>query len=74
MVAPNDVDDELDDDVRSECSKYGKVEHVAVSVHNEQVHVRVEFAQPAGALQAQRGLNNRWFGGRLITADFAASQ
>ncbi|CAG0918580.1 unnamed protein product [Notodromas monacha] len=77
MVGPEDVDDSLQDEISEECSKFGSVSHVII--YNERqgeeedaeviVKIFVEFSAPSEAESAKAALNNRYFGGRLVTAE-----
>eukprot|EP00668_Euglena_longa_P017959 GGOE01022445.1.p1 GENE.GGOE01022445.1~~GGOE01022445.1.p1 ORF type:complete len:738 (+),score=202.76 GGOE01022445.1:67-2280(+) len=73
MVAPGEVDDELELEVKDECQKYGEVEEVKVrevadrSVPPEEaVRIFVLFRDFQSTLEACRDLNGRLFGGHLI--------
>jgi len=73
MLAPGEVDDELEAEVRGECSKYGDVEEVRVREvadrrvrPEEAVRIFVLFKDFQSTLEACRDLNGRLFGGRLI--------
>lgn len=71
MVGPNEVDDELEPEVKEECNrKYGEV----VTVHivempnvtpEETVRIFVEFTRIESAIKALVDLNGRFFGGEL---------
>lgn len=59
---------ELEDDVRGECeAKYGHVVHIAVDP-NTQGDIYVKFDRIQGGENAIKGLNGRYFGGRMISA------
>ncbi|OCK84271.1 splicing factor, CC1-like protein [Lepidopterella palustris CBS 459.81] len=59
---------ELEDDVRTECeAKYGHVVHLAVD-QNTPGDIYVKFDRVQGGENAILGLNGRFFGGRMITA------
>ncbi|CEG41850.1 rna recognition motif domain containing partial [Plasmopara halstedii] len=62
--------DELEEDMRSECSKRGAVEHVHI-VANGSVIVR--FTELKAAIACIKELNGRWFAGRQIEAKFDQS-
>jgi RNA-binding protein 39 len=57
------------DEVREECSRYGRVLHLSV-VKNKAGEVYVKFADAAGAQTAISALDGRWFGGRQIKATY----
>ncbi|CAI7894831.1 unnamed protein product [Closterium sp. NIES-53] len=67
------VDDEFEqdvqDDVVEECSKYGAVKKVKVDRASEG-HVYVQFETVAVASAARTALHNRYFGGKPISATF----
>ncbi|KAI9673754.1 MAG: hypothetical protein M1829_003991 [Trizodia sp. TS-e1964] len=59
---------ELEDDVRAECeSKYGHVVHIALD-SNSQGDIYLKFDRVQGGENAIKGLNGRFFGGRMISA------
>lgn len=59
---------ELEDDVRAECEdKYGHVVHIAVDP-NSQGDIYVKFDRVQGGGNAIKGLNGRYFGGKMISA------
>ncbi|CAI5462874.1 unnamed protein product [Closterium sp. Yama58-4] len=67
------VDDEFEqdvqDDVFEECSKFGAVKKVRVDRASEG-HVYVQFETVAAASAARTALHNRYFGGKPICATF----
>ncbi|XP_033213207.1 poly(U)-binding-splicing factor half pint isoform X2 [Belonocnema kinseyi] len=78
MVAPEDVDESLQEEIQDECSKFGVVEHVII--YNERqseddedaeviVKIFVEFSQMSEAERARDSLNGRYFGGRLVKGE-----
>lgn len=70
LVSPGEVDDELDDEVRGECSKFGGVKTVEVKELADHVRVFVLFDEAAGAAKAQRALHGRFFGGNQVKAHY----
>uniref|UniRef100_A0A158PA09 Splicing factor 45 n=1 Tax=Angiostrongylus cantonensis TaxID=6313 RepID=A0A158PA09_ANGCA len=75
MVGPDEVDDELEPEIREEMAKYGQV--ASVIIHkmdgvSEDVAVRifVEFTNVAQAIKAFVVMNGRFFGGRSVAASF----
>uniref|UniRef100_A0A914XPP8 Peroxisome biogenesis factor 2 n=1 Tax=Plectus sambesii TaxID=2011161 RepID=A0A914XPP8_9BILA len=76
MVSLEDVDDELEPEVRDEMLKYGQVTNVIVFkmpqpiCEEESVRIFVEFFNVAQAIKAFVDLNGRFFGGRSIRAGF----
>jgi poly(U)-binding-splicing factor PUF60 len=74
MVSMEDVDDDLEEEVASECSRSGKVSNVLI--HQEKkgqdeiiIKIFVSFTSPSEAEQTVKALNGRWFGGRVIMAE-----
>ncbi|PIO71017.1 hypothetical protein TELCIR_07099 [Teladorsagia circumcincta] len=75
MVGPDEVDDELEPEIREEMAKYGQV--ASVVIHklegvSDDVAVRifVEFTNVAQAIKAFVVMNGRFFGGRSVAASF----
>ncbi|KAF1319661.1 Hiv tat-specific factor 1, partial [Globisporangium splendens] len=62
--------DELEDDMRSECSKFGAVEHVHIVADGS---VLVRFHALESAIKCLQVMNGRWFDGRKIDARFDQS-
>ncbi|KAF3766068.1 hypothetical protein M406DRAFT_346157 [Cryphonectria parasitica EP155] len=59
---------ELEDDVRDEAeAKYGHVVHISVDP-NSKGDIYLKFDKVSGGENAIKGLNGRYFGGRMITA------
>ncbi|KHN20503.1 DNA-damage-repair/toleration protein DRT111, chloroplastic [Glycine soja] len=77
MVGPGEVDDELEDEVGSECAKYGTVTRVLIfeitepnfPVH-EAVRIFVQFERSEETTKALVDLDGRYFGGRVVRASF----
>lgn len=77
MVGPGEVDDELEDEVGSECAKYGTVTRVLIFEITEQnfpvdeaVRIFVQFERPEETTKALIDLDGRYFGGRVVRASF----
>ncbi|KAJ3083807.1 Poly(U)-binding-splicing factor puf60 [Quaeritorhiza haematococci] len=72
MVTPEEIDEELHEEVAEECQKYGRVVKVIISTEglsgNETADVFVCFEDSEGARRAQTALDGRFFGGRRIQA------
>ena len=76
MVGPEDVDEELQEEIEEECGKYGEVERVIIYQERQGeeedapiiVKIFVEFKQSASAKKAKDALHNRFFGGRVVVA------
>src|SRR3990167_1258019 len=72
MVTVSEVDDDLEEEVTSECSKYGKVDRVILYQIPDtfEVIVYVLFATVLAASKAVAGLDKRWFAQKIINAEF----
>jgi len=81
MVGLDGVDDSLGDEIREECTKYGRVARVFIYPYAQHsgssgsgggggVRIFVAFDGPAGAWQAVRELDGRHFGGRTVKARY----
>jgi splicing factor 45 len=76
MVGPGEVDDELQPEVQEECGKYGEVSKCLIfeiphGVPDEEaVRIFVEFTNNSSATKAYLDLNGRFFGGRIVSAEF----
>jgi len=60
---------EIEEDVKSECNKYGNVSHISADRHNNGV-VYIKFEAPGGAQRAINALQARYFGGKQISAEY----
>ncbi|KAJ9691167.1 hypothetical protein PVL29_013370 [Vitis rotundifolia] len=77
MVGPGEVDDELEDEVGSECAKYGTVTRVLIFEItepnfpvDEAVRIFVQFERSEETTKALIDLDGRFFGGRVVHATF----
>eukprot|EP00240_Pyramimonas_obovata_P004942 CAMPEP_0118927142 /NCGR_PEP_ID=MMETSP1169-20130426/4680_1 /TAXON_ID=36882 /ORGANISM="Pyramimonas obovata, Strain CCMP722" /LENGTH=390 /DNA_ID=CAMNT_0006868847 /DNA_START=315 /DNA_END=1488 /DNA_ORIENTATION=- len=77
MVGPGEVDEDLEDEVAEECSKYGEVVRVMIFEvtdpnwpAQEAVRIFVEFTKPDGAVKGMMDLDGRFFGGRVVHTMF----
>ncbi|KAJ6795326.1 DNA-damage-repair/toleration protein DRT111, chloroplastic [Iris pallida] len=77
MVGPGEVDDELEDEVASECAKYGTVTRVLIFEitepnfpTDEAVRIFVQFERSEETTKALIDLDGRFFGGRVVRATF----
>ncbi|ETI46171.1 hypothetical protein F443_09412 [Phytophthora nicotianae P1569] len=59
--------DDLEEDMRAECSKHGAVEHIQIVADGSVV---VRFAELNAAIACLKVMNGRWFAGRKIEARF----
>ncbi|KAK5967189.1 G-patch domain protein [Trichostrongylus colubriformis] len=74
MVGPDEVDDELEPEIREEMAKYGQVASVVIHKMDgvsDDVAVRifVEFTNIAQAIKAFVVMNGRFFGGRSMACE-----
>ena len=77
MVGPEDVDEELQEEIEEECGKYGEVENVVIYQEKQGeeedaevlVKIFVEFKAGDAAKRAKDALHGRFFGGRRVVAD-----
>jgi len=76
MVGHEDVDEDLQDEIQEECSKYGQVDNVIIyqerqsEDENAEIHVKIfiEFSSPEQVKVAKNALDGRYFGGRHLVA------
>eukprot|EP00051_Salpingoeca_urceolata_P014019 m.177674 g.177674 ORF g.177674 m.177674 type:complete len:529 (+) comp17969_c0_seq3:2148-3734(+) len=76
MVGVEDIDENLEDEVKGECSKYGPVDRVVIykdqpdsTTQAVSVKIFVSFGAQSAAEAAEKALHQRWFGGRVIVAE-----
>lgn len=72
MVTADEIDDSLQSEITSECSKYGDVLKVIVwivpeSITND-VRIFIQFDSSEAAVKANNELNGRYFGGKQLVA------
>lgn len=60
---------ELEADIKDECSQYGQISHVNVN-DDSLGEVFLKFDDVSAGERAVKALNGRWFGGKQITATF----
>ncbi|MCP9265811.1 SPF45 [Dirofilaria immitis] len=82
MVGPDEIDDQLEPEVKDEMKKYGQLSslmHSSLKIDgddllqandDEAVRIFVEFTNVGQAIKAFVDLNGRFFGGRSIKASF----
>ncbi|XP_012075631.1 DNA-damage-repair/toleration protein DRT111, chloroplastic isoform X2 [Jatropha curcas] len=77
MVGPGEVDDELEEEVGSECAKYGTVTRVLIFEitepnfpREEAVRIFVQFERSEETTKALVDLDGRYFGGNVVRASF----
>ncbi|CAD5115392.1 DgyrCDS4371 [Dimorphilus gyrociliatus] len=76
MVGPDDVDEELENEVTDECAKFGNVNRVIIYQERQGeeedaeviVKIFVEFSNEKEVESAIAALNNRFFAGRVVKA------
>ncbi|XP_039038171.1 RNA-binding protein 39-like [Hibiscus syriacus] len=68
-----DFDLDIKEDVKEECSKFGKLKHIHVD-RDSAGFVYLQFEDMQGAINAQRNLHGRWFAGKMITATYMVPQ
>ncbi|CAI5747038.1 unnamed protein product [Peronospora destructor] len=66
LVNRGEVDDEVEDEVRGECGKFGIVKKVVIHELADHVRVFVVFENAAGASKAKQALHGRFFGGNQV--------
>ncbi|KAG1669131.1 hypothetical protein FOA52_002642 [Chlamydomonas sp. UWO 241] len=73
MVGPNEVDEELEEEVGNECTKYGEVMSVMIFevttpgyAPEESVRIFIQFDRVEAATKAQVDLQGRFFGGHNV--------
>uniref|UniRef100_H2YAK9 RRM domain-containing protein n=1 Tax=Ciona savignyi TaxID=51511 RepID=H2YAK9_CIOSA len=77
MVEVEDVDDDLEAEITEECGKFGCVKRVVIYQEKQGeedgapviVKIFVEFSTEGECENAVTSLNNRWFGGKKVTAN-----
>ena len=78
MVSPEEAsDEELNEEISEECSKFGEVERVIIYQERQSedddaeiiVKIFVEFKRAQAAKAAKSALNGRFFGGRKISCE-----
>lgn len=77
MVTPEEIDEDLENDLLSECSKFGTVEKFTIDQTNagatdvelEKVKIYILFKEPFEAITAVSRLNGRFFAGHQIIAE-----
>uniref|UniRef100_A0A914S2X2 RRM domain-containing protein n=1 Tax=Parascaris equorum TaxID=6256 RepID=A0A914S2X2_PAREQ len=70
MVTIEECDDELEGEIRDECTKYGQVEEVVIAQDptNGSVKIFVRFGDIQEAEVARQALDKRYFAGKEISA------
>jgi len=66
---PN-FEQELTEDIKEECAKYGELRHLNIDRESTNGTVFVRFSSISHATAALNELNGRWFGGRMIEVQF----
>jgi len=69
----SDIDSELESEIREECEKSGPVVRVQIFIDpsdGKKVNVYVQFTSVDAATKAKQALDNRFFGGNVVLANF----
>ncbi|XP_040577276.1 poly(U)-binding-splicing factor PUF60 [Lepeophtheirus salmonis] len=77
MVNASEVDDELEEEIQDECSKFGEVSRVIIYQEKQSeeddaeiiVKIFVEFKDHSSAKRAKDSLGGRFFGGKIVVAE-----
>lgn len=70
LVGKGEVDDELEDEVRGECGRFGAVSAVDIQELDDHVRVFVLFYDEESASKAKQSLHGRFFGGNQVQANY----
>lgn len=77
VASPEEVDEDLADEIAEECTKNGVVEKVVIHivqpppVHpSHQIRIFVQFSGLAGAWKTVKDMDGRFFGGREVRATY----
>lgn len=77
MIAPGEVDADLEDEVAEECEKFGQVVRVMIFEmtdagfpSREAVRIFVEFTDVQASARCAADMNGRYFGGRTVAASY----
>lgn len=63
---------EILDDIKSECEKFGEIEKIHASPTNPEGKVWIKYKTPTAAKQCQTSMHGRYFAGRRITITLVA--
>lgn len=77
MVGPDNIDDDLEAEVTEECGKFGQVKRVIIYQERQGdeddadviVKIFVKFSEVVEMTRAIQALDQRWFGGRKVSAE-----
>jgi RNA-binding protein 39 len=67
--ADEDFERDMTEDVSEECAKFGKLVHIKVD-KNSLGHIYLKFESVVSGATALNALNGRWFGGKMVSAEF----
>jgi poly(U)-binding-splicing factor PUF60 len=70
MILADELDDELEADIQSECSRYGTILSAKFHTVGSSVRVFVEYESLEGSEKAFQVMDGRWFSKRQILARF----
>lgn len=65
--------EDIAEDVRGECAKYGEVVFLHVDTESRGL-VYLKFGSVQAAVEAQKAMHGRWFGARQLAADYQFTQ
>ncbi|XP_019097026.1 PREDICTED: RNA-binding protein 39 [Camelina sativa] len=66
-------DEDIKEDVKEECSKFGELNHIYVDKYSIGF-VYLRFENVKAAMGAQHALHGRWFAGKMITATYMTTE
>lgn len=77
MVGPEEIDEELEEEVTTECEGFGLVDRVIIYQEKQGeeedaeviIKIFVEFVETGSTEKAINALNGRYFGGRIVKAE-----
>merc|ERR1719348_2808732 len=76
MVEAKDVDDDLENEIKSDCQKHGTISSMKIHPFsgsndgNSQVRIFIEYDSIPSAVKSVIDLNRRFFDGKMITCAF----
>jgi len=66
---PN-FEQDLTEDIKEECAKFGELRHINIDRFSNNGIVFLRFNSVSHATAAHNSLNGRWFGGRMVEAQY----
>eukprot|EP00929_Paragymnodinium_shiwhaense_P043586 TRINITY_DN22406_c0_g1_i1.p1 TRINITY_DN22406_c0_g1~~TRINITY_DN22406_c0_g1_i1.p1 ORF type:complete len:401 (+),score=133.23 TRINITY_DN22406_c0_g1_i1:161-1363(+) len=75
LVGAGEVDEDLEEETAEEASKYGKIKKCVIKEikglpDNQAVRIFLEYEKQEGCVKAFADMNGRYFGGRVVKAQF----